>query len=77
MVKEESCDENNMVQPIQEIIPEAVLQPLLTDQIVINLPNENTDKFPNLFKMLEEKRQEFCIKAMGISCTTMEEVFLK
>lgn len=66
-----------MIEAIQEIIPEADVQPLLADQIVINLPNENTDQFPELFQMLEEKRQEFCIKAMGISRTTMEEVFLK
>lgn len=45
--------------------------------MVVNLPNETVDQFPDLFKMLEINRQEFCIKGMGISCTTMEEVFLK
>lgn len=66
-----------MVSAIQEIIPEAKVQSSLTAQVVINLPNENTDLFPDLFKMLEINREEFCIKGIGISCTTMEEVFLR
>jgi len=49
----------------------------VTAQVVINLPNENTDQFPELFEILERNRETFSIKGMGISCTTMEEVFLK
>lgn len=62
---------------IKQIVPEAVIQSSLTAQIVINLPNENTDQFPDLFRMLESNREDFGIKGMGISCTTMEEVFLR
>lgn len=66
-----------MFSAIKDIIPEAEIQSSLTAQLVINLPNENTDQFPELFRMLEANKQEFCIKGMGVSCTTMEEVFLK
>lgn len=77
IVKEESCSESKMIAAIKKIIPEAEIHSSLKAQIVINLPDENTDQFSDLFKMLEINRGEFCIKGMGVSCTTMEEVFLR
>lgn len=76
-MREESCDESNMIAAIKQIIPRAEIQNSLTTQVVINLPNEHTDKFPDVFQMLEMNRKKFCIKGMGISCTTMEDVFLR
>lgn len=77
IVKEEPCDESNIVESIKKIIPGAEIESSLTAQVVINLPNDNTDQFPDVFRMLEFNRERFSIKGMGISCTTMEEVFLK
>lgn len=77
IVKEEPCDESRILGAIKEIIPGAEVQSSLTAQVVINLPNENTDQFPDVFRILELNRENFSIKGMGISCTTMEEVFLK
>uniref|UniRef100_A0A2S2QYG5 ATP-binding cassette sub-family A member 3 n=1 Tax=Sipha flava TaxID=143950 RepID=A0A2S2QYG5_9HEMI len=77
IVKDAECAEHNIFAAIKEIIPEAEIQSSLTAQLVINLPNENADQFPELFRMLETNRKAFCIKGMGVSCTTMEEVFLK
>lgn len=77
IIKEDSCSESKITTAIKKIIPEAEVQSSMTAQIIVNLPNENTDQFPDLFKMLELHRKEFCIKGMGISCTTMEEVFLR
>lgn len=77
IVKEELCNECNIITAIKKIIPEAEIQSSLTAQVVINLPNENTDKFPDIFRILETNKKKFCIKGMGISCTTMEEVFLR
>lgn len=77
IVKEESCDESKIIKAINELIPGAEVQSSLTAQVVINLPNENTDQFPDVFRILELNREKFSIKGMGISCTTMEEVFLK
>lgn len=77
IVKEESCIESILISAIKDIIPQAEVQSSLTAQVIVNLPNENTDQFPDLFRMLEMNRNEFNIKGMGISCTTMEEVFLK
>ncbi|XP_060873175.1 phospholipid-transporting ATPase ABCA3-like isoform X2 [Metopolophium dirhodum] len=77
IVKEEPCDESRIIEAIKQIIPGAEVQSSLTAQVVINLPNENTDQFPDVFRILELNREKFSIKGMGISCTTMEEVFLK
>lgn len=78
IVKEKLCNnESNIIELIREIIPEAKIQNLLTDHVIINLPNEHTDKFPDIFKMLETKKERYCIKAMGISYTTMDEVFMR
>ncbi|XP_025190796.1 ATP-binding cassette sub-family A member 3-like isoform X2 [Melanaphis sacchari] len=77
IVKEESCDESKITEAIKKIIPGAEVQSSLTAQVVINLPNDNTDQFSDVFRMLEFNREKLSIKGMGISCTTMEEVFLK
>jgi ATP-binding cassette subfamily A (ABC1) protein 3 len=77
IVKEESFDESKIIEEIKNIIPEAEIQSSLAAQVVINLPNENIDQFPDVFRKLELNRENFSIKGMGISCTTMEEVFIK
>lgn len=66
-----------MIEEIKIIIPEAEVQNTVSPQLVIHLPNNYTNEFPTLFKMLEKNRMEFGVKGMGISCTTMEEVFLR
>lgn len=77
IVKDELCPVSNMIKEIKKIIPEAEIQSSLIAQVVINLPNENTDQYPDLFRMLEMNKESFGIKGIGVSCTTMEEVFLK
>lgn len=67
-----------MVEEIKKIIPEVEVQSTVSHRSIINLPNNNrSDELPALFKMLETNRIEFGIKQMGISCTTMEDVFLR
>lgn len=77
IVKEDWCDAIVLEAEIKKIIPEAKVQSSLSAQIVINLPHESTNQFPDLFKELECKRTEFGVKGIGISCTTLEEVFLR
>lgn len=77
IIKNELFDESNLIAAIKKIIPEAEIQSSLTTQVVINLPNEHSNIFPDVFRMLEINKTGFCIKGMGISCTTMEKVFLR
>lgn len=62
---------------INKIIPEAEIKSSTSTQLLINIPNKNTNDFPDLFKLLETNRTTFGIKGMGLSYTTMEDVFLK
>lgn len=77
IIKEEPFDESKVIEAIKKIIPEAEVQSLLAAQVIINLPNKNNDQFPDVFRELELNREHFSIQGIGISCTTMEEVFIK
>lgn len=66
-----------MIAKIKNVLPDALVKESLNSQLLIHLPNENTDEFSNLFRMLENNKSEFCIEGIGISCTTMEDVFLR
>jgi hypothetical protein len=41
------------------------------------LPSEQTKLFPNLFEILERDKQMLGISSIGVSITTLEEVFLR
>jgi len=77
ILKEEPFDESKVIEAIKKIIPGAEIQSSLAAQVIINLPNENNDQFSDVFRELELNRENLSIKGMGISCTTMEEVFIK
>lgn len=77
IVNEKPCVKFEIMQEIKKIIPEAELRNSVPTQLIINLPNKITNEYSTLFEMLETNKTEFGIKGMSISCTTMEEVFLK
>lgn len=46
-------------------------------ELIYKLPLTETSKFPDVFKQLERRKGELGIESIGLSCTTMEQVFLK
>lgn len=62
---------------IKGALPEAEKMGEKFDEIVYKLPLTQTASFPQLFKSLEARQRELGIANMGVSCTTMEQVFLK
>ncbi|XP_018909305.2 phospholipid-transporting ATPase ABCA3 isoform X1 [Bemisia tabaci] len=62
---------------IQEFIPEAELRSDEGPKLTYILPTESVDGFPSMFTKLESLKNELGIASLGVSCTTMEEVFLK
>lgn len=62
---------------IKSNVTEAVKLSETDKEIVYKLPLAETNKFANLFKELEERKQHLGIANMGVTCTTMEQVFLK
>ncbi|XP_075215103.1 phospholipid-transporting ATPase ABCA3-like [Lycorma delicatula] len=50
---------------------------IVNNQITFILPTEQSRNFASLFASLESSAKEYGISNIGVSCTTMEEVFLK
>ena len=47
------------------------------NEITFVLPKSEVDKFPTLFRGLEEQKRELGLGSYGVSMTTMEDVYLK
>lgn len=66
-----------IVDLITKNVPEAKVESLSPTEIEMTLPLSKTDKFAAMFKALESRQTAYNIKHIGVSCTTMEQVFLK
>ena len=71
-------DESGLVSTVlQSIDGAAVVADSLDSELNFNLPDVNVQKFPALLKDLEAKQVMLGMESFGLSCTTMEEVFLR
>ncbi|KAK6177284.1 hypothetical protein SNE40_015412 [Patella caerulea] len=77
IVKSEKCNVFNVTQVVQKYVPSSVLESQISAEISYLLPNEESAKFPALFREIEDRKNELGINSFGTSATTMEEVFLK
>ena len=62
---------------VKSIIPSAQLSSNINSEISFMLPTEETAKFSGLFEHLEKLKETLNILNIGISVTTLEEVFLR
>lgn len=62
---------------IQEIVPHSEIKTEMGTLLCYMLPSEQTERFPNLFEVLERDKQMLGISSIGVSITTLEEVFLR
>lgn len=60
---------------VQSIMPNAKLTSTTNEELIYSLPN-NTARFPDLLSNLTEKKQFLNINHLGLSLTSMEQVFL-
>jgi hypothetical protein len=58
-------------------IPDAKLLGDAGNEMTFQLPFKSSDKFPELFRKLDEVSQQQGIRSYGVSVTTLEEVFIK
>ena len=68
---------HKIIKLVQKIIPNSKLSSNLNSEIMFTLPAEDSNKFPNLFSKIDKKKDELKILNVGISITTIEEVFLR
>ena len=79
IVKEQNIDErqtDKIVKEIQSMIPEAIFKSDIGTELKIRLPSGASEKFADLFEMLENDKDKLKIENFGIGLTTLEEVFL-
>jgi len=68
---------NNTLRLIKQFVPGADVHSDVGAELSFSLPFESTRAFSNLFKALDEQLNNLGYTSYGISCTTLEEVFLK
>ena len=61
---------------IQSIVPSTRLQNVSRSELVFMLPQAARLEFPSLVRGISERGDEIGVRSFGISCTTMEEVFM-
>lgn len=64
-------------QLVQNHIPRAQLESAISAECKILLPHDASGKFADLFDDLEKRKAELNIFGIGLSETTIEEVFMK
>ncbi|KAK7485122.1 hypothetical protein BaRGS_00023662, partial [Batillaria attramentaria] len=77
LVKSQDCKVAKLTHVIQEALPSAQFETEINAELSYLLPDDQSAKFPNLFRMLENRKDELGIRSFGATATTMEEVFLK
>ncbi|XP_075215102.1 phospholipid-transporting ATPase ABCA3-like [Lycorma delicatula] len=70
-------DSNLITDIVTNSVPGSKLRSYHQGQLVYNLPTESSSTFASLFSEIEKRKSELFITSIGVSCTTMEEVFLK
>ena len=71
------AETRKIIELIETEIPSAVLNSNINSEMSFMLPSDQSGRFSDLFEKLESKSQELNILNIGISVTTVEEVFLK
>lgn len=66
-----------IISMVKNKIPNSKLTSNLNKEMSFWLPGEDSNKFPDLFDLLDRFKDEFNILNIGISVTTVEEIFLK
>jgi ABC-type multidrug transport system ATPase subunit len=69
--------DNKIITFIKNIIPDAKINENLTSEVSFVLPSEQTSKFSELFQKLDANKDFLSIENIGISISTLEDVFLK
>ncbi|XP_015853152.2 ATP-binding cassette sub-family A member 17-like isoform X4 [Peromyscus maniculatus bairdii] len=77
LIKTPLCDTTKLSSVIYYHIPDAILESRIGEEVIFILPKETMPRFEALFTDLEQKQTELGISALGVSVTTMEEVFIR
>jgi len=79
-VAKQNCEKavaQKIISMVTGKIPNSKLKSNLHNEISFLLPAQDSHRFPDLFDLLDRFKSEFDILNIGISITTVEEIFLK
>jgi hypothetical protein len=62
---------------IEPIIRDVKVKSEMGTLLCYMLPSEQRNQFPHLFDILEKEKRQLCISGIGVSSTTLEDVFLR
>ncbi len=68
---------NKIINIVKSFIPDAKLNSNINSEICFLLPSSESSKFSKLFECLESEKENLNIVNVGVSVTTIEDVFLK
>jgi ATP-binding cassette subfamily A (ABC1) protein 3 len=83
MSNTDADNRNNVLSTVQNHVPNASFKINTHDQetnelsIVLPTESSSTSVFPSMFQELQENQQALGIRTIGMSLTTLEEVFIK
>ncbi|EGD73013.1 ATP-binding cassette [Salpingoeca rosetta] len=77
VVKDKNCKPDTIAALIKQHVPTATLEADIGAEMTFLLPRTCSSAFPQLFHELEQQKQVLGLLSVGVSVTTMEEVFLK
>ena len=70
-------EDKDIAELIKSIVPSAQINSSINTEISFKLPTEESSKFPKLLTQIEDKKDKLNVSNIGISVTSLEEVFLK
>jgi ATP-binding cassette subfamily A (ABC1) protein 3 len=68
---------NQLIALVKSMIPNARLNSNINSEISFILPSQDSARFAQLFERLEKEKENLSILNIGISITTLEDVFLR
>lgn len=77
IVKQSNCQVDRITQLLQRHIPIVHVDQNVGAELSYSLPDEESQKFPEMFKELEDRKHDLGIASYGCSITQMEEVFMR
>ncbi len=79
-ITKENCENvltQKIISMVKSKIPNSKLKSNLHNELTFLLPAQDSHRFPDLFDLLDRFKNDFDILNIGISITTVEEIFLK
>ena len=77
MTRGNECDEEKIKRLVSKFISGSEVKSNASGELIFSLPVSESSHFGSLFEALEKEKNELDVANIGLSVTTMEDVFLR